>query len=255
MAARLFDNGCLTPEQLSALAAKQIQQNSVVNTTCSSPNLNTCERSFEDVIVESPLYEMSIATSRKWGNIQFSWGFSNTLSDEKWGVANYTNQYAYLSGDTATVIEDGGYLVVVYRALTNISVQPGVFNPLLWEKVCEIRVSEKVGILTYNELLSKYQYYAIGETYQSSEIVLYDQACGNITCIYAATSTSTSDPGTPPSAYWKKLYCVENGKQNKCENIKKCPSGTYQIISLSSGNNDLICAPVESNLGIAPGES
>lgn len=252
MAARLFDNGCLTPEQLNALAAKQIQQGNIVDTSCSSPALNTCERSFDDTILESPIYRVVEETFyKKWWEIAFPWNTDNLLSDERWGYAKYTVTYSYLQGDTATVIFDDGYLAVVYRALVDIPANAGVFNPLLWEKICEIRVSEPVGTLPYTELISRYPYYTPGSTYAINSIVLQDHLCGDVTCVYVATSTSTTDPGKPPSAYWHKLYCVKNNKQSKCENIKKCPPN-YQVVSLSSGNNDLICVPVESNTGIAP---
>ena len=291
MAAKAFGGqppSCFTASQLQALASKGIEVSDIVDTSCTSAYLNTCERDANELFQTYRSYDPTNGIFRKWGNIDIAWGYENSLSDEKWGVAKYIDQYAYRVGDEIVRSENDGYRTVVYRALVNIAPPAGAFNPAQWEVVCSVSTTEPVGLPTIDQVLADYGYYeprpfltrwkefdsAWGSdltdpdsdmwsdakiekpyVYEVGSVVLYDSGCGDYTCVYVATDDvppqSINSP--PPRQYWEKLYCVVNGKPNKClSESAPCNRPGRVKVSLSSGNNDLICAPVESRLGAGP---
>lgn len=285
MGVRTFGASCLTSEQQSALTTAGIDVEDVKDNSCTSPLLNTCERDALQLLSEYPIYNPSSGIYSKWGDIALSWDTENLLSDEKWSVASFTDEFAYRIGDTVIVIENDGYRLGVYTATANVPSPAGAFDHTKWTLLCSVVTSEPVGLPSIQDLLSKYEYYnpkafltswdefgseweadltslnsdlwsdaKIAKTnyYEKNDIVLYDSATGDYTCVYVATSdmpvTTVLVPNTPPpSDFWSKLYCVRNGKE--VVGVSTCEGG-YSPVSLSSGDNDLICVPVESTIGI-----
>jgi hypothetical protein len=286
MAARLFGGGCLTPDQESAVGIP------VKDYSCSVANVNTCGISAEELLLQYPLYDPQpgrLVTA--WGDINVPWSAEPPGSDVRWQEAKYRRDFSYREGDRVIYLENEGYTLVLYEALGDIPAVPGLFDYTKWEKICEIKVSTLVGLPSYSELLSKYQYYSpdvfltewgefssqwsanlenpdsdewgkavIKKTfiYNSGDIVLYDTACGNFTCLYVSTrdipnTVSLLPDQPPPAEYWRRLFCVENGKPYKCSKRFTCDGKSgREIVSLSSGDSDLICVPVESSTGIGP---
>ena len=284
MAARSFSalpRSCFTPEQLQALAAKGVTESDIIGQKCID---NTCGKSVEEILQQYPrFYNERAGIYTEWGDIDLPWDEVNTLNGV-WQVAEYTDSNSYVVGDEVVRIEDDGYKLVVYVATSNVPVPAGSFNPALWSEICHIVTSEPVGLPDISKLLGKYEYYnpkkylttwsEAGEEwnidlnsdewgeykiekqyfYRSSDIVLYDTRCGTYTCVYVATQDMPANnelivPGPPPADYWQKLYCVKNDKEDKCEKKVTCSQPNREVVSLSPGDNDLICVPVESRVG------
>jgi len=230
-----------------------------------------------------PFYDPTKGTYTAWGDIGFSWDHGDALSDELWQISEYVDTRSYRTGDKVVRIEDGGRKLTLYEASADVSVPAGAFDPSLWTELCHIYVSEPVG----SPDISGYEYYdpqlylsewgEFGETwetdlvnldsdqwgdakialnyfYRAGDIVLYDTACGDHTCVYVATADMPANselivPGPPPADYWQKLYCVKNDKEDRCEKKVTCDRPNRELVSLSPGDNDLICVPVESRVG------
>lgn len=291
MAARAFGGqppSCFTASQLQALASKNIEVSDILDTSCTSAYQNTCERDASELFEIYRSYDPTRGIYRKWGNIEVAWSQESVFSDEKWGEAKYVDQYAYRVGDEVVRSENDGYRSVVYRALVDIPAPAGAFDQSEWEVVCSVNSSVPVGLPTIDWVLSEYDYYNPRPyltrweefasnwgvnltnpdsdiwsdakiereyTYEIGSVVLYDSGCGDLTCVYVATADVPPQfaQTPPPRQYWEKLYCLVNGKPSKClSGPPPCDRPGRIKVSLSSGNNDLICAPVESRLGAGP---
>jgi len=290
MAARLFVTGCnLTADQLAAVNARGITTNSIANTGCSAAGLNTCGRDARELVNLYPLYDPERGVYTEWGNIPVPWDHEDAISDERWQVAAYTDEYAYRIGDKVIVLESDGLTVVVYEAIVNVPVPAGAFDPAQWSEICRVTVSEPVGLPDVTTLLSKYDFYnpksfltawsdfesewnedliapnsdgwdeaKIAKThfYRSGDTVLWNTRCDDYTCVYVATSDMPATPslivpGPPPSAYFSRLYCIRNGNLSTCGKTTSCGPGRV-IVDLGSDGTDLVCVPVESDIGVGP---
>lgn len=218
-------------------------QGDITNTTCTAPLLNTCERDANDLLSQYPLYDPSRGIYTAWGAIPLPWEFENDPSDERWGSAEYVDEYGYRTGDQVIVISDDGRLVTLYTATADGPVPAGPFDPDLWTEVCHVTTSEPVGLPTISELRSRYRYFDPDTAYISNDTVLLDSRCGDYTCAYIATDEVLPNTDVPPSSPWLKLYCVANGSVSQCGRRVVCGPGRT-ITDLSSGDTDLICAPV-----------
>ncbi len=281
---------CLTSGQLESLAAVGINESDLIDKGCDPVLLNTCGIDATNVVETYPLYNESQGLYKKWGDIKLPWGHFDSTSDERWQIADYVDTVSYETGDTVYRFEDSSYRVVVYRATVDVASPAGVFDPTKWEQVCSVVVSEPIGLPSIEELRNKYEYYNLsldgsaewgkfdnlwsndlvepssnswgnaridrGNFYKSGDTVLYDSSCGDYTCAYTAIDDVPANqdlivPGPPPSSYWQRLYCVKNGDPSKCVKQSTCPRG-YRLVSLSFGEADLICVPVESTTGVGP---
>ena len=286
MALRPFAGSCLTPEQLDAIGDAGLGTEDVVDLSCRQ--VNTCGRDGIDVLADPDLdlYDPGRGIYGKWGDIPLPW--EDESLDPRWQVALYRDDYSYRVGDQVIQLADNGYLIIVYEAIADLPVPPGAFNSSLWTEVCRVQTSDPIGIPSYSELLSLYPYYdprqyltrwgefdsgweddltepdsdewskariLKGFFYLGGDIVLYDAVCDNFTCAYVATDDMPADPalivpGPPPAAYWRRLYCVENGRPDKCVKRLECDLPNRKIVSLSDGFEDLVCVPVESRVGV-----
>jgi len=290
MAARSFVTGCnLTADQLAAVNARGITTNSISNTGCTAAGLNTCGRDARELVNLYPLYDPEHGVYTEWGDIPVPWNHEDVISDERWQVATYTDEFAYRIGDTVIILEADGTTVVVYKATSNVSVPAGVFNPALWSEVCRVTVSEPVGLPDVTTLLSKYDFYnpksfltawsdfgsewnedltapnsdgwdeaKIAKTYfyRSGDTVLWNTRCDDYTCVYVATANMPANPnlivsGPPPSAYFSRLYCIRNGNPSTCSKTISCGPGRV-VVDLGQNGTDLVCVPVESDIGVGP---
>lgn len=235
-----------------------------------------------------PLYNPNKGIYTKWGEIELPWN-TDILTDQ-WQVAEYFASIAYNAGDKVIRIEDDGYRIVLYEANVDISAPPGAFDSSLWTEICRVVVSEPVGLPSYQYLVDNFTYYSPKSAYtewskfnsswstdlttpssdewgnaqiakdyfyRAGDIVLHDTGCGDYTCVYIATADMPADfdlvtSGPPPATYWQKQYCIRNGKPNTCVKRVTCTEPNRKIVSLSSGDSDLICVPVESTTGIRP---
>lgn len=288
MAVRSFGNSslnCLTAEQLQALSDKGLDTKLIIDHSCTSPELNTCERDAQELVDTYPLYNPRGGIYTKWGEVDLNWKYFSDASDTRWNVAEFRDEYAYVPGDRVILTERSGLVVKLYESLSYVPSIPGTFNKSLWKEICSVSVSEPLGLPDITSLLEKYEYYNPSKTitswskfdspwsqdlendewgsalinkdfiYRKKDIVLYDSSCSDHTCVFIAKSNIPVDlefsPDLPPPReYWELLYCVPNGKDNTCGKELKCVNG--KVVSLSSGDNDLICAPVESNTGVGP---
>lgn len=288
MAARSFDGCALTAAQSEALSAVGVT--SVGDISCSAGDLNTCGRDARELISLYPFYDPGKGIYTQWGDIPWSWDHEDALSDERWQVATYTDTLSYRIGDSILRIEDEGRRLTVYTATSDVPVPAGAFDPDLWSEVCHIVVSEPIGLPDIGALEEQYSYYAPEEYltewgdfteswstdlvnpdsdqwdgakiakqyfYRSGDIVLYDTACGDHTCIYVATADMPADaalvvPGPPPSAFWQRQYCVENGKPSKCDKRIECGPGRVVVDLGGEDAPNLVCVPVESSVGVGP---
>lgn len=235
---------CLTAAQLQALAAKGIVQADIADRSCTSPALNTCERDAYAVISAYGLYDPDKGQYSRWGDIEVAWGSSPPGKDSRWGFAAFISPVSYFEGDLAVRIEDEGYRVVVYEAVSDLPAFPGLFNPADWSVFCEIRTTDPVLLPTYPELIALYDPFDPADTYVIGSTVLSDDRCGTNTCTYQAAVASPRNPAVYP-ADWTRLYCVQNGKPSKCDKaLLTCFEPYYRLVSLSRDDSDLICAPV-----------
>lgn len=290
MAARSFVTGCnLTADQIAAVNARGITTNSIVDTGCSAAGLNTCGRDATELLNLYPLYDPEHGVYTEWGDIPVPWNHEDAISDERWQVATYTDEYAYRISDTVIVLESDGLTVVVYEAIANIPVPAGAFDSSQWSEVCRVTVSEPVGLPDVTILLDTYPFYdpksfltawsefgsewdedltapdsdewdeariAKAYFYQSGDIVLWNTRCDDYTCVYVATADMPADPdlvlpGPPPSAYFSRMYCVPNGKPSTCNKTISCGPGRV-VVDLGRDGTDLVCVPVESDIGVGP---
>jgi hypothetical protein len=234
---------CLTAAQLQALAAKGIVQADIANISCTAPSLNTCERDANDLLAQYPLYSTGRGVYTAWGAIPLSWDFENTFSNEQWGSAEYVDEHGYRTGDQVLVISDDGRLVTLYTATADGPVPAGPFDPDLWTEVCRVTTAVPVGLPDITELRSRYPYYDPDTAYIANDTVLRDSGCGDHTCVYIATAAVPVNTTTPPTPPWLRLYCVPNGSPSQCGRGVVCGPGRT-VTDLSSGDRDLICAPV-----------
>lgn len=242
-----------------------------------------------DLLSFYDLYDPGKGLYSEWGDIPWPWNHEDALSDERWQVSTYVDTQSYRTGDTVIRIEDDGRRLVVYTATSNVPVPAGAFNPDLWSETCHIVVAEPIGLPSITDLESQYEYYRpeayitewgdFAESwstdltspdsdewdsariakqffYRSGDTVLYETPCGNYTCVYVATSDMPANPalvvpGPPPTAYWQRQYCVENGTENKCEKTVVCGPG-YTVVDLGGNSPNLVCVPVESTVGVGP---
>lgn len=284
------DPSCLTPGQLQALAAIGIDASDFVDTSCDASSLNTCGRDAEEIVTSYPLYNENQGIYTRWGDIALPWNHEDLISDERWQIATYTDTIAYATGDTVFRFEDDGYRVAVYRAVADVAAPAGPFDTTKWELVCSVTVSEPVGLPDIAALRAQHEYYDLSLTttkwsefdstwstdlmtpdsdqwgaaqiakdyfYREGDVVLYDTNCGDYTCVYVATtdmpaSAELAVDGPPSPTYWQRQYCVPSGNPNTCVKGAKCDKPNHQLVSLSSGNSDLICVPVESTTGVGP---
>lgn len=253
MAARTFGSlpiSCVTPAQLQALAAKDIEVSDISSGGCTDPSLNTCERDANDLLSQYHLYDSTRGVYTSWGSIPLSWNFENIASDERWGSARYVDGQGYRVGDRVIVITSDGLLVTLYEAIANGPAPSGPFNPTLWSEVCHITTAEPIGLPDIETLLGTYNYYAASTVYVSGNIVLRDTGCSDHTCVYIANSNVPINT-SPPAPVWNLLYCSPNGKVNTCVKQTACDPGRV-IVDLSSGDRDPICVPVESTTAVGP---
>jgi len=230
MAARSFDGCALTAAQESALSAVGITL--VSDTSCGSTELNTCKLDANKVIDLYGIYDPDKGDYYTWESIDSDWSLLNS----NWSEVVYISPYSYSVGDLAAVVEDQGYRVVVYRSLENLPVFPGLFNPSKWSIQCEVVVSDSINIWGP---LDQYTYFSESSQYTPGDKALFDVRCGNLSCL--------SEYQTDGS--WKKLICLENGKQDLCKKTIKCRPGSV-VVDL--GGNNLVCVPVESSVGVGP---
>lgn len=232
MAARSFTGCELTTAQSEALTAVGIT--SVSDISCTSGSLNTCGLDANTIIGLYGLYDPDKGDYYEWQSIGSTW----SLSEYNWSEVVYIAPFSYENGDFSVLVEDEGYRVVVYESAEDIPIFPGLFNPSQWNKFCEVTISAPINVWGP---LSNYSYFSSSTQYTAGDIVLFDLACGNITCISQLGGDST----------WKKLICLENGKDNKCEKRIECGPGRV-IVDLGGETPNLVCVPVESSVGVGP---
>lgn len=248
MAARTFGNidpSCLTSEQLEALAAVGIGNNDLIDNGCDAASLNTCGRDANELVTLYPLYNEGQGVYTAWGEIALPWNHEDLVSNEQWSTSNYVDEYSYRVGDIVYRFEKDGYKIVVYEAIQNVPVPAGLFNPALWTEVCSVTTSELVGLPD----VRNFQQYDSSATYSISDVVVKNSGCNNYTCAYISL---TGQNTAPPSQDWERLYCIPNGNPSTCVKQVSCSDPNRQLISLSNGESDLICVPVESTTGVRP---
>ena len=290
MAARSYVSGCnLTADQLAAINARGITADDIADTGCSAAGLNTCGRDATELVTQYPLYDPEHGVYTEWGDIPVPWSHEDAVSDERWQVASYTDEFAYRIGDKVIVLESDGLTVVVYEATSNVSVPAGAFDPAHWAEVCRVTVSEPVGLPDIKTLLNTYPFYdpkssltawsefttewsvnltvpdsdewgeaKITKTYfyESGDTVLWNTRCDDYTCVYVAIADMPADlalvvPGPPPPTYFSRLYCARNGNPSTCEKTISCGPGRV-VVDLGRDGTDLVCVPVESDIGVGP---
>jgi hypothetical protein len=116
-------------------------------------------RDARDLLSFYPLYDPGKGIYTQWGDIPWPWDHEDSLSDERWQVATYTDTYSYRIGDSILRIEEDGRRIVVYTATANVPVPAGAFDHDLWLETCHVTVSEPVGLLSITELESRYAYF------------------------------------------------------------------------------------------------
>lgn len=240
-----FSSDCLTSEQRAAIIVAGIDPDDIIDTSCTSPLLNTCGRDSTELLSQYPLYDPEKGIYTEWGEIDFPWNAESPTIDNKWKVARYIGESSYLSGDTVIIISDDGFGLTLYTAIEDLPVPAGVFNPSLWQEVCNLKTSEPLNLPPIEELETEYDYFDPEQEYTVGQVVLRETGCGDSTCVLVVSSTNpiTLD----------KLYCVPNGKPSTCGKVSSCGDRlNRKIVSLSTPDSDNICVPVESNIAVGP---
>jgi hypothetical protein len=236
--ARVFGQGnCLTSDQ-----QEQVGDPPISDTSCYGVYSNTCGIDARELLDLYPVYNPAAGVSlTEWGEINVPWGDA----DQEWGIAKFDTDFGYRQGDRVIRFEQDADYFVLYEAIDDIERAPGVFDPDEWEKICQIRVTDRS--LLYNVSL-QYPYWAEN---QEEAIVRIDTACGDYSCVYESIVEGIPTVSPPNNQYWARLFCVDNGKESKCKKLKSCGPGRV-LVSLSEKDNDLICVPVESTEGVGP---
>lgn len=133
----------------------------------------------------------------------------------------------YEEGDRVIYPEDKGTLILVLEASQDVPQPVGELDQSKWVEICRKNTTDLSYLPTYTELLSRYE----------SDEILKISNCGDYACVMAGQQTT--------------LYCVPTSIESKCKKVKKCGPGRV-LVSLSSHDNDLICVPVESSVGVGP---
>jgi hypothetical protein len=247
---------------------------------CLCQVVNTCG---SDILSEYDLYDPYAGRFlTTWGEFDLPW--SDT--DQAWKTAVYNKTNGYVEGDRVVYPAEYGTLLLLLEANQDVPVPVGALDPSKWTEICRIRTTDLSYLPSYAELLTRYKYYdnslyleswsefssswssALTDQdsdvwsdakirkellYVAGDVVLYDSGCSDYTCVYVALSDvpALAVPGPPPPPYWQRLYCVPTGRESTCKKVKKCGPGRA-LVSLSSQDNDLICVPVESKVGVGP---
>lgn len=172
----LFSRGCcnnITEKQLKSLSQACISTKVVDSAECKN-QLNTCGMSVEELLNTYELYNPQKGLYKKWGDIPFSWEvneFTSNLdvlgTNDKWQVSEYKALLAYSPGDRVLVIEEDGYELSLYEAISEVAVFPAILDKSKWEKICSIKTSTPVGVPTIEELYSSFELYNPSQFYSS----------------------------------------------------------------------------------------
>lgn len=236
--ARLFGQGnCLTSDQQEAIGETEI-----ADTSCYGAYINTCGVDSRELLSLYPIYDpLEGLFLTKWGEIDVPWG----EIDQEWGEVKLLSDFGYLQGDKVLWFDREGDYFVVYEAVDNTARGPGPFDEDEWQEVCRIRTTDRSLL---SEIITKYPYWS-GSVEQG--IVKIDTDCGDYSCLYITNSSVISETSPPNPEFWTRLFCAKNGKKNTCSKVITCGPNRV-LVSLSSGDNDLVCVPVESSDGIGP---
>lgn len=236
--ARVFGQGnCLTPEQSAALEEPELSDSS-----CSDVYVNTCGIDARELLALYSVYNPAAGLSlTEWGEINIPW----EDADGEWGDARFETDLGYGQGDRVIRFEQDGDYFVLYEAIDDIDRGPGLFDPGKWREVCRIRVTDRSVLY---EVSLNFPYWKAGE---ENDIVKIDTVCGDFTCVYESVISGFPTVSPPNPEYWSRLFCVGNGQDSKCKKLKSCGPGRV-LVSLSRHDDDLICVPVESSVGVGP---
>jgi hypothetical protein len=227
----------LTPGQQDEIGDIEVS-----DLSCSGVYENSCGFDARQLLSLYNIYSPSSGLAlSKWGEMNVPWGEINS----EWGNVQINSDLSYLEGDRAVWFGDDGDYIILYEAIEDIESGPGPLDTDRWTEVCRIRISDEKLL---SDIISEYPYWTEDE---DNSIVKLDTNCGDSSCLYVSKSTSIPEVSPPDPEYWQRLFCAGNGKENLCKNLKKCGPGRV-LVSLSSGDNDLICVPVESSDGIGP---
>jgi hypothetical protein len=172
----LFTGGCcnnITPKQLKSLSEACIDTN-VFDTAACIQATNTCGLSAKELLETYPIYNPQKGLYKSWGDIDFPWEVVESTpnlfvseTDDKWSVSKYRAIVAYAEGTKVVYIADDGYTLEVYEALEDVLSFPFELDKSKWEKVCQVKTTVPFGILSIEELLSKYKKFSIEEFYKN----------------------------------------------------------------------------------------
>ena len=221
----LYFRGCF--EEPSESQKEAIEEaggiGDVVNKSCSRSNTNSCGKSIEQLFDEYPFYDPQKGLYKSWGDVNFPWQISSltpnlliSQTDDKWSIALYRAIISYTTGSMVLVIEDDGHTIALYRANQNITAISKAFNPLKWDKICQVETTEPAGIPSIAELRQRYGLYGLdlfdstwssyskewgdlesldkwsdGKVrrqffYKAGDTVFTEEECGDALCLYIA---------------------------------------------------------------------
>jgi len=223
----LYFRGCFNqPSQEQVDAIESIPngnvEGTVVDKSCFREDLNTCGISIQDLFNTYSIYSAQKGLYKNWGDIKFPWKILTTTpnllisqTNDKWEISTYREVTSYEEGDKVLYIENDGYEVSLYEAITDIPSLPGIFDHYKWNKKCSVKTVKPVGLPTLEELYSRYKEYALevynsewgnieigwsqptsalwknaqskrNNFYLNGDITLVEQECGDIVCTYIA---------------------------------------------------------------------
>lgn len=161
------DKKCLNEDQARELNEIDINVEPIT-TNDSCKDKNSCGISIEELLIRYEFYNTQKGIYKSWGDIIFPWEISNLTpnllineTDDRWKVAKYKESISYFIGDRVLLIEDDGYELSLYEAIEDIPSITGPFKPSKWNKVCSVKTTIPVGLPTVEELLERYEFFAL----------------------------------------------------------------------------------------------
>lgn len=143
----------------------------------------------------------------------------------------------YEEGDRVIYPENKGTLILVLEASQDVPQPVGELDRSKWVEICRKNTTDLSYLPSYTELLSRYDLYDESDEYLPGDVAIKISNCGDYACVMVGV--------------WTTLYCVPTGEESTCKKVKKCGPGRV-LVSLSSRDNDLVCVPVESSVGVGP---
>lgn len=161
-------NSCLNAEQVIALADEGIDTNEIYKTD-KCKDQNSCGVPVEELLETYSFYSTQKGIYKSWGDIIFPWDIISgpvtnlniSETDNKWRITSYKANNAYFIGERVLLIENDGFELSLFEALAPVPAISGPFDRSKWNKLCSVKTTIPVGLLSIEELKKRYEFFSL----------------------------------------------------------------------------------------------